>query len=549
MNINTLLENGVCGYYKNCEVTQIILFDKMEKEYWNYFTHILMSKNYQESSTREWLTDNPKSINSRFQVMISKQIVAVSDVLAVMDNARECQKWVLGEDCARLDEVFEIAPRFVPETDPTGSAVSENTLVPLEKSFYGSNFSGNYYIYELFSSKKYFNSMLSEYDKKKIQKEIKEAKLQFDLCSLSDRIGNVFCKLVCEIICHHPIKLSPERGVEGRFERAELTERDVNCYLNISSVNDHMIVNNEIISFVLNDDNPKYEYKIEPNRYRNIITVVDKNNGTIYYSSEHDYTYGSDYYSAITPPKYGIQTSLSRTIYVDGVEQRIETVNISGMGEISVEKEIYEIEKRQQNWRDKQINDSNFFKSYENGDEKIAYDTIKSILNDKTLLWDLKEIWIIDPYLSASDIINTVVYCKKQNIVIKCLTDIGSINGNKETRIEINEEKQRFEATKEIYANYLKESIPHNTDIKMEYRTVRGNYGKSFHDRYLILRYGINKCRVWSLGISVNSLGKSHHIIQIVETPSAVACVFDEIWKDTDCEECRIYCNFSEDSQ
>lgn len=547
MERRKLFDYGTVGYYTNCEVIQIILKDKKNEVYWNYFTHITFSKSYMEITERKWLTEKPKTINSSFQVMISKQIVSATDIISVIDDAVHSQKWILGDDCARLDEVFLIDPRFVPETDPTGSVVSENTLVPLEKSFYGSNFLGNYYILELFSTKKYLNSVLSDLDKERIQKEIKAARLQFDLYSLFDRIGNVFCKLPIEIIKHHSIKLSPERGVAGRFERSKLTDRNIKCYLTISAVNDHMIIKNKIFSFELTDDNPEYEYEIEPNRYNNVVTVIDQDTGVIYYSSEHNYTFGSDYYSTISQPKYVIQPSSYRTISIDGTSHNIETVNLSGIGEVSIEKEIYEIEQRQNVWRDKQIKESNFFKSFENGDEKIAFDTIKSIMNDKNLLWDLKEILMIDPYLSATDILKTVVYCKKQGIVIKCLTDLGTINKNKETRIEVDEESDRFLIAKDFYATCLSNSIPVDTDIKMEYRTVHGNYGKPFHDRYIILKYGINKCRAWSLGISVNSLGKSHHIIQIVETPSAVASIFDEIWKDTDCEECRIYSNIKEE--
>ena len=547
METKTLLEYGTVGYYTNCEVIQIILYNKKDKEYWNYFTHIFFSESCTEMSKREWLTEKPKTINSSFQVMISKQIVSVTDIISVIDNAIDSQNWVLGEDCARLDEVFVVDPRFVPETDPTGSIISENTLVPLEKSFYGSNFLGNYYIIELFSTKKNLNLFLSDYDKKKIQKEINAARLQLDLYSLSDRIGNVFCKLPIEIIKHHPTKLSPERGVAGKFELSKMMSRNVNCYLNISAFNDHMIIENKIFSFVLTDNNPQYTYEIEPNRYKNIVTVTDQDTGVIYYSSEHDYTYGSDYYSTITPPNYLIQASSYRTLLIDGIEQKIRTVNLSGIGEVSIEKEIFEIEQRQNSWRDKQINESNFFKAFENGDERVAFDTIKSILNDKTLLWDLKEIWIIDPYLSATDILQTVVYCEKKDIVIKCLTDIGTINRNRETRVEVDEGYDRFEGTKKAYAMCLNNSIPMATDIKMEYRTVYGNHGKQFHDRYLILKYGINKCRVWALGISVNSLGRSHHIIQIVENPSAVADIFDEIWRDTDCVECKIYSNIKEE--
>lgn len=136
-----------------------------------------------------------------------------------------------------------------------------------------------------------------------------------------------------------------------------------------------------------------------------------------------------------------------------------------------------------------------------------------------------------------------MVYCCKEGVIIKCLTDIGTINGNRETRVEVDQEQDRFVETKEIYVQCLKDALPEDIDIKLEYRTVRGNCGKPFHDRYLILKYEVNKCRAWSLGISVNALGTSHHIIQIVESPSAVADIVNEIWQGTENEECMNYKN------
>lgn len=546
METKKLFECGTIGYYSICEVVQIVLMNKKNGECWNYFTHISFLEDYIGDTERKWLSKKPISINSTFKVMILKQFVSVPEIITVLDNAVESQEWRYKEECAKLDSVFVVEPRFIPETDPTGNATFESTYVPLEWSFYKSNFIGNYYIVELFSSKEYFSSVLSKKDKRKIQNEIKKAKLQFDLYSLSDRIGNIFCKMPCEIIEHHPTKLSPERGIAGKFTRTKQANRAIKCYLTIVATNDRMVVKNQVFPFELDAKNPEYEYEIEPNRYHNVVTVIDQDTEVIYYSGEHDYSFGSDYYSMITLPNYVIQPSAYRILKVNGVDEKVETVGLSGVGEVSIEKEIYEIVQRQNEWRDKQIQESNFFRVFKNGDEEIAVDTVKAIVNDKNLLWDLKEVWLIDPYLSADDILRTVVFCKKRGIVIKCLTDIGTINGNIETRIEIASNQDRFFEAKQLYSSKLKNAIPTDVDIKMEYRTIRGTHGKAFHDRYLILKYGINRCRVWSLGISVNSLGKSHHIIQIVENPQAVVSVFEDIWKDVDCEECYIYSNLKE---
>lgn len=172
MEIKTLFEEGVVGYYSFCEVTQIILNDKPRREYWNYFTHIDFSNKYQEETERSWLTDKPISINDRFRVMIMRQVLPAKNVINTLDYAVESQKWIYGDDFAKLDEVFVIDSRYVPETDQTGNTTSEDRLVPIELSLYGSNFSGNYYVVELFSSKKFLESVLTKKDRNTIQKVI-----------------------------------------------------------------------------------------------------------------------------------------------------------------------------------------------------------------------------------------------------------------------------------------------------------------------------------------------------------------------------------------
>ena len=547
MEIKHIIE--AVSHASYCEIIQVVLSQNSTGSSWNYFTHISFIGSIESETARKWLTvGGPKSINKDIKVMISKQVLPVETVINVVDNAVKSQKWIFEKenqkDDAWLDGVFAVKPMFVPETDPTGSTISDNTLVPLELSLYGSNFLGNYYIVELFSTKEKLNKMLTNMDREKIQNEMKKAKLQFDLYSLSDRIGNILCKIPVEVIKHRPTKLSPQSGIAGEFYRSESDKRIFNCYYQVMSSNDHMIVDNNVEPFSLSDEHPVFNYSINPNCYRNVITVVDQETGMIYYSAVHDYSYGSDYYTIISPPDYLIPVSSKRNLVIKGKTIEVELDDISGVGKININKEIYETELRQKEWRDKQLLKQGYFYAFEEGDSDKAILFLREVINDKNLLWDLNEVWLIDPYLRSADILKTVVYCSKKNVKVKCLTNIGAINRNKETREIEKSDKDRFVETKTMYAKELENAIPENTDIKMEFRTIRGSHGRAFHDRYLILKYGINKCRVWSLGISINSIGKSHHIVQIVESPSSVTTIVENIWNSADNEECLIYKNY-----
>lgn len=64
-----------------------------------------------------------------------------------------------------------------------------------------------------------------------------------------------------------------------------------------------------------------------------------------------------------------------------------------------------------------------------------------------------------------------------------------------------------FEAFRKTQHDKLQTVLGTETDIKLEYRTVRNGHGVPFHDRYIMLKYNLNADRVWSLGASINSIG------------------------------------------
>lgn len=544
MDFHTLIDCGVLNSCNYAEVVQVILLRKKDNVCLNYFTHVLFSSGFSEEESSVFLTDRPISINSEYKVLITKEKIARDSVLDILQNAAKSQTWEWKEDKALLDDVFPMDLQFIPETDPTGSKTSDSTLVPIELALYGSNFSGGYYLCELFSAKTVLAKSLSTDDNRKIQDEINKAKIGFNLESLFDRIGNIVCKIPMDIIRHKPVKLSPERGIAGRFILENSCTEPLECVLQIILESDHTIIETRVEEMVFSEKGEIREYSIDPNRYSNRIILSDKKSGIIYYSAVRDYSFGSNYYAMITPPQFGIQSSLKRIIVIDGQDKEIELTNIAGIGEVSIEKEIFEIEKRQHKWMTEYEYKHHFFRSFVVGQENEAIQTVIDICNDRDLFWDLEEVWLVDPYLSADDILKTVVYCGKYGISIKCLTHIAAINGNRETRTETTTEGESlFETTVSRYNGILKNALGKQKDLKLEYRTVAGMTGISFHDRYLILKCGLNKSRAWSLGISVNSLGKSHHIIQIVQSPMDVIDTIDTIWNQSLREECLIFKN------
>lgn len=74
------------------------------------------------------------------------------------------------------------------------------------------------------------------------------------------------------------------------------------------------------------------------------------------------------------------------------------------------------------------------------------------------------------------------------------------------------------------------------TGVKLEFRVRTGQSGYAFHDRFLILPQSDGSHLAWSLGISVNALGKQHHIIQQVEHAEQIADSFLRLWDDLEAD-------------
>ena len=274
------------------------------------------------------------------------------------------------------------------------------------------------------------------------------------------------------------------------------------------------------------------------------MTISDAESKLILFRAVADQAVYSSYYGQITPD-YIVATPVHqyRKVKVGDKEYNVPLRGVRMVGEPPLLVEMAESEDRQQKWQDAFFKEQNYLRAYNAGQHDEALSNIRSIIN-KQLLWDLDEIRIIDPYLSPNDILNTVAFCKKSEIRVCCLTDIHTISHNKDAKAEIltgDTQDAAFDEIRNSFRKELEDGLGQETDLRLSFRTVHGNNGSSFHDRYLILKYQLNKTRVWSLGTSVNSVGKSHHIVQIVESPILIDDFFNEEWSQTDTDKCKIY--------
>lgn len=136
------------------------------------------------------------------------------------------------------------------------------------------------------------------------------------------------------------------------------------------------------------------------------------------------------------------------------------------------------------------------------------------------------DLW--DPYLTGTDILQTLFWCPHSGVPLRGLTD-----GRDPPRAAPTGPPEP-EAPRASFADRQRDVLTRDggnlEGLRLEYRNSRGPGGWAFHDRFLIFPNGRGGPLAWSLGTSVNSLGNAHHILQRVSNPALIAGAFADLW-------------------
>ncbi len=168
-------------------------------------------------------------------------------------------------------------------------------------------------------------------------------------------------------------------------------------------------------------------------------------------------------------------------------------------------------------------------------------------------------VWLWDPFLSADDVINTLFYCRFFGSELRALT-AGSRPPTEgpttrrrppsfgRLRAQLRERFARPKSSLSASARFAAEERATLTSLKsnlrgihLEFRIRTGSAGWGFHDRFLIFPAADSAALAWSLGTSVNSLGRQHHILQRVDDGQRIRDAFAELWDALDQHEHLIW--------
>lgn len=510
--INTWVTPGVLGFYQSCEMTVCGLLDHSGNVH-NLFTHIVFETREQaECPPRAYLTQRNERFGDGVRLLVEQSHISVANA-ALLCNQLEpnCKELELESGSLMLSGLTPIPAVFVPR---------DSTLsIPLNRLLKNS-YCGGSMVAEWFGDAGDIHKLLSEKELRRAALRIREL-LPIDLFTLSDRIGNIIFQFPSQVaFCE----------LSGSEHSTEITAHFDDRVQNI---------NQYILSIMTDHDHTLVGYRIGQPQQRDLVATVE--------------TTGGPYVITLTDIRHGIPvlhqtTSMMRMfdgiLTVKGNEDSVRTITLQDQQEDRIKINSSErisagrpehpwkaaaTQRRYQKRMDELMRSQEFIrygKGSNVGDRQRALNDLRALMNvgpdTRVCLWD--------PYLSAEDLLETWYYTDAFGLELRAITS--------------NEIPKKMNMTFECWRDKQREILRSGSNqfgINLLWRAQHDMFGFSFHDRFLIQLPPDEEPRVWSLGISVNGLGKSHHILQLVSNPGYIVDAFEELWNALDDPSCQIW--------
>ena len=505
-NIDELIKHSVLGFYKRCEVIQISYYKNKHKNEKNIFTLIVFDEQEYTGKNEEYLSNSKNKIDKNFYFGIKKFYLTIEESLILFDklNSKETENNSLDEYIFNSNPLKLVPFQFIPSND--------NTQI---NNVLKNNFHGGSYIFEFFDEEKDFDFLLKNGEKfRKFANKIEDI-IPIDLLTCNDCLGNYIFQLPVNILNIHPKK--HEKIKLDFYWHPELKKKP-NCLINIySKINKTYLFN--ILEKYNKEDFQEIDVLNSNDKY--YIKIWNSDLNLLLYELHGGFIEKFNIYMRTPIGK--------RVFYNDFEENKIEIkTNPRVTGDLD-----YITHKNNTLYKNnlKNLEKELKFKRYwQNSD---ALKDIKTLINKHGKCG----VYILDPFLSAEDLLNTVLYLEHEDAPIHAITSLKYYDEN------IEKAKRNTKKIKE-YEKILNENIAEKCGLNLEFRAQHGKYGNPFHDRFLIFP-GDSKNNikpvVFSLGTSINSFGKDMHVLQEVSHPQYILDDFKKLWENLKDNECKIW--------
>ena len=506
------------GDYNCCEMISIILWNKMRKSASNLYTIFTFEERMSVDEKTEYLFEKLERITGEYSVGIQRKVFEASkirDIFKMICTSRENLSIDIGDGDLQVGHLEGVTKVFIQQ---------DSTIEILLNKVLKNNFRNGSYVMEFFDIDKTVLKIWTPKELEKLTEKIHSV-IPIDLFSVSDRIGNFVFQFPSLNVksSYFTNELESELTYQVSF-RKECEEDDEFILLSEGNVDDSVAA---FGTKIFTRDGCDVTFTVGDASRICKTTIIDMKRQLIL--SRQD---TSIIRKLSTIMEMGSQYGEQRLIY-DENGSLISTLEPVYAENICVGPPIYRmrddyIRNRQYARRVEELYARAEFRRYgRNAQANKAVIDVIALMNrvkiGKVYLWD--------PYLTVEDLLHTWYFTTSMNVKLYAITS-GEIAEKSKMSVHtwISEQQKIMDKRSNHYG------------IHAELRCQWGDYGYSFHDRFLMsVRKEEDRPQVWSLGTSINSLGDKHHIVQSVEHPQMLVDAFEELWEELSNPECLVW--------
>lgn len=506
------------GDYNCCEMISIFLWNKKQKLASNIYTIFTFEERLSVDEKSEDLFQKLQRITDEYSLGIQRKISKVPeirDVFKILCTSREQQRIDIGNGDLQVGHLEGVTKVFIQQ---------DSTIEILMNKILKHNFRNGSYVLEFFDIDKTVLKMWTSKELEKLTEKI-HVVLPIDLFSVYDRIGNFLFQFPSLNVRTSYLTNETESELTYQVSFCKECEKDDEFILLSEGHTDDSIV--AFGTKIFTRDGCNVTFKVGDASRICKTTVIDLKRQLIL--SRQDTSFIRE---ILTTMELGFQYGKQRLIYDEegALVSAIEPVcaeNICVGAPIYRMRDDY-IRNRQYDRRVEELYARAEFRRYgRNVQADKAVADVIALMNRVTI----GKVYLWDPYLTVEDLLHTWYFTTSTNVSLYAITS-GEIAEKRNMSIDEWISKQQK----------IMDKRSNHYGIHAELRCQWGNYGYSFHDRFLMnVRQGEDRPQVWSLGTSINSLGNKHHIIQSVEHQQMLVNAFEELWEELSDPECLVW--------
>jgi len=541
-DLGGLIKDGNIGFYSRCEITEIFVHNKETKKDSNLFT-LLVFEDAEPSGFKGFLNPKPIPIkkHKNYSCGIFRYYTSVEEAIACFSAFSESGKWCLsGNFLCTSNSFVTLQKQYVPADD----SYITTTLNSLLKNNFQHH--GGSYIIECFDNSKAEVHFLMEdpTSLRELSGEIQKF-VPLKIAKASDRLGNIILQCPVTLLC-----LKTHLNSDQQIEAEGIWHPNVKTPPPIKILSlrdfDHTLADFKLFLGNLQSQ-VSLGTSLKGSRYiifrPDTQLILASSNNTVYF-------HGVNFQSSL-----GIHEP--RIFMISYERNRTQNIRI----EISSPPEKTKIGEAAAKdftlWTKNRLYEQEIAEQEANL-SFIQYGRIKGISDREKALNDIQAliqkngeagVYLWDPFLRDRDIMATLYFCTTYNAPLRAITsfDKGKKKVYEQESLDLEDDLSFEEWKRSNVNNLTTTAINNNLGINLDFRVQHDEHGWKFHDRFLIFpnvheRETIaGRVKVWSLGTSINSLGKHHHILQEISNARSILDAFNELWNELSHSSCSIW--------